>query len=146
MKRYLLLIVLLFAGMPLTGRAPHTPAVTIQDPGTDMFGIDKFQVFQQIVGGRAVCEAQVTLRNSSGKAMKLQVKLLLRDADGYAVVNQTKKVKIPAHHALAFRMPFTLEHPHLWNGPSNPYLYMATLQAGDETASVEVAFRPANQK
>jgi beta-galactosidase len=50
------------------------------------------------------------------------------DADGRVVASTSQSIEIPAHVTPPFQLELNLNHPHLWNGRPDPYLYRAVAE------------------
>ena len=73
----------------------------------------------------AAARLHVTLRvrNGSARAQRVKVRLTLRDAQGRQVLQREHVVQAQAGATETGHTSLTLEHPHLWQGVRDPYLY-----------------------
>ena len=89
--------------------------------------------------------AEVLVRTkicNGGKNTGVRLCLVLKDAEGKAVWSAQKQCKVPAGGSQEVEQAFVLDHPHLWDGILDPYLYTfeLSLSSGDK-AAVETGFR-----
>ena len=105
------------------------------------FGPYRLHVVQQeVTDDKAVAEVRAYIRNT-GKDRSEDVTALLKDATGKVVAKETARIDLPAGAGQAFATALTLDHPHLWNGVPDPYLYTVEIQVGKDVACTEVGFR-----
>jgi beta-galactosidase len=78
---------------------------------------------RQVTAARAEFSVAVNLRNETGRAAQVVLRLVLRDAAGTVVGDQALTTDIPAHGNARAEQAFVIEHPHLWNGRADPHQY-----------------------
>ncbi|MBV8256036.1 MAG: glycoside hydrolase family 2 protein [Chitinophaga sp.] len=69
-------------------------------------------------------QVQVTTKLSLKRATDLQLRTIITDAQQKQVATLTTTVGQDS----IIRQPLTMQHPHLWNGRKDPYLYKVTVQ------------------
>ena len=98
---------------------------------------------QQAVGEcRAEVSARIELSNAAERPQPAVVRL--RIADGERTVYEAEKEIVVAPHATAQqeRIDFVLEHPRLWNGTADPFLYRAEATLWRDGAEVDRVEQP----
>jgi beta-galactosidase len=77
----------------------------------------------KVTDDHADIEVTTKLRNSIEIDEPEQVTCDLLDADGKLIKSQTAQQSIPAGGTADAVQSISLDHPHLWNGRKDPYLY-----------------------
>lgn len=98
---------------------------------------------QQAVGEcRAEVSARIELSSAADRPQPAVVRL--RIADGERTVYEAEKEIVVAPHATAQqeRIDFALEHPRLWNGTADPFLYRAEATLWRDGAEVDRVEQP----
>lgn len=74
-------------------------------------------------------EAQLSfitkIRNTQKKAQKTTISYLIKERDGKVVAEGTQEVRIASGATMPVTESIQINHPHLWNGKKDPYLYSA---------------------
>lgn len=94
-----------------------------------------------IGGSKAEVAVLTRLRNSSGKARRLTLATIIRDADGRAVAQRTQPLTLRSGTAEA-NAALTIANPRLWNGRSDPYLYSVTAEVRDGNTLIDRVTQP----
>ena len=79
------------------------------------------------------------LRNVADQPAEVEVKADLVDAGGAVVKTMTPRVTVAGKGSASITLPMTIDHPHLWMGRKDPYLYQVHVTAsvgGKEVDSV----------
>ena len=97
-------------------------------------------VQKEVTDNRVVAEVQARVRNT-GPAMKGNVLVTLKDAEGKVVASETVGIDSLPGTDQDIRATLTLDNPHLWNGVLDPYLYTVEIQVKKDVARTEVGFR-----
>ena len=86
--------------------------------------------------------ARIELSNAAERPQPAVVRL--RIADGERTVYEAEKEIVVAPHATAQqeRIDFVLEHPRLWNGTADPFLYRAEATLWRDGAEVDRVEQP----
>jgi len=69
--------------------------------------------------------AETLLRNTGGKARKVDVVTSILNASGSVVETQTTRVNLTRKSAVTLNQTLTIDNPKFWDGVRNPYLYTA---------------------
>ncbi len=77
------------------------------------------------------------VRNGGGTNKSLMVYCELRDAEGKSIQQSHGDVAVPARATTAEVEQIHLDHPHLWNGRKDPYLYHMQVTVWDGPAVVD---------
>ncbi|WP_019720198.1 glycoside hydrolase family 2 protein [Heyndrickxia coagulans] len=74
-------------------------------------------------------QASLTIKtkvvNTSIEDMKVRLWAEILDANGYSVSYTAKEVTIPQGETITVEAPIVIDHPNLWHGRENPYIYEA---------------------
>ena len=97
-------------------------------------------VQKEVSDNKVVAEVQARVRNT-GPAMKGHVLVALKDAEGKVVASETVGINPLPGTDQDIKATLTLDHPHLWNGVLDPYLYTVEIQVNKDVARTEVGFR-----
>lgn len=84
-------------------------------------------------------DADITIRNFSGKSVSDKVLVQLRNASGKVVLNETKPFRADGKETTV-RVSKKLSKVNLWSG-EKPYLYQMTMILGGDTIRQQVGFR-----
>ena len=99
-----------------------------------------YLIQKQVTDKQADICARINLSNGTGEAQKAVVRLQVNDGTK-TVYEMEKEVSIAPHTDVqAEEMEFTLNHPHLWNGTQDPFMYQAVVtlnKNGKELDKVE---------
>lgn len=88
------------------------------------YGSQGVYVKQANVSGRkADISVAVKVRNTESKNQDVTIRFVIKDADGRIIKDKKQNRKIAAMKTMSIEQSFGLEHPHLWNGVEDPYLY-----------------------
>ena len=89
-------------------------------------------------------QLQVTsvISNSTAVAADLMIRSVVVDADSNLVTVLTNLVTLPASTGSNVVAMTTLDHPHLWNGRADPYLYHCYVEVWSGSAAVDVVGQP----
>lgn len=87
----------------------------------------------QVSEAKALTQIETMIVNASAKSRNINIKLTLNDKRGKVCYRQTDTKKIEAGDSLRWAPRFVLQHPHLWNGIDDPYLYTAKISISDES-------------
>ena len=124
----------------------HNPVWLLELPPLH-FSPDAYGLYRLHVAGTDVSdsllygEARTRLCNASAKQETVEVRWLLKDADGTEVMSRCEAVSLAAGEEQDLAWEFSFADPHLWNGLADPYLYTVSVQAGKDVAGTEVGFR-----
>lgn len=89
-------------------------------------GADAFYVTPEYVtADQADLAVRTVVRNDGNAAIRAIVHFELRDAAGRSVVQADTPIEVAAGAAGTCRERFCVDHPHLWDGRADPYLYAA---------------------
>jgi beta-galactosidase len=97
---------------------------------------------------KAISQAKVELRltaklsNGLSRDVPREIVFLVKNAEGATVKQVTQKVTLPASATTTVSLDCVLEHPHLWNGRKDPYLYTVTAELRDAAAVVDRVVQP----
>ncbi len=94
-------------------------------------------VQQQIEFDKALVEVQTQLVNSLSVPTHAEVRAMMKDAKGNVVGSISEDVLLQPDKPLLWRGPISIEHPHLWQGKQDPYLYTAEVQVYHNKSMVE---------
>jgi beta-galactosidase/beta-glucuronidase len=86
-------------------------------------------------------KVQVQLRNDGRQPAGRELRLTLRDAQGRSVVQQARRVSLPAGGADTVTALVNVRQPHLWQGIKDPYLYRLSaelVEAGQVADAVQL--------
>lgn len=72
--------------------------------------------------------ARIELANDAAKNFSGTVRVTVKTPDGAKVISKSAKIKIPAHSTVETQFPFSISHPHLWNGVADPFVYQTTIE------------------
>ena len=97
-------------------------------------------VQKEVSDNKVVAEVQARVRNT-GPAMKGNVRVTLKDAEGKVVASETVGIDPLPGKDQDIQATLTLDNPHLWNGVLDPYLYTVEIQVNKDVARTEVGFR-----
>jgi beta-galactosidase len=97
----------------------HVATLDFASPGVFLFQ-------RNVNAKRADVEARVKVVNDSGKRVRTEVRVTVRDNVGATVKAQRKRLELAAGNDGEAVVPLSVENPHLWNGVADPYLYRAT--------------------
>ena len=87
-------------------------------------------------------EITAQLRNAGNADKSATVSCELLDADGKSVGESHGDVQISAAAATAAVQQIHVDHPHLWNGRKDPYLYRMRVTVSDGTTVVDRVVEP----
>ena len=124
----------------------HNPVSLLEFEGVYLcpfaYGPARFHLTQgEVSPRRAQATVQARLVNPGPDAREVPLQLILRDALGKAVWEESRRVSIPAGSAVPYSAQIQLDRPHLWNGVKDPYLYTVELKAGQDSVEGEIGFR-----
>lgn len=99
-----------------------------------------YLIQKQVTDEQADVCARINLSNAGGQPRQAVVRLRIQDGER-TVYEAEKEVTVAPHTAVqAEEMGFSLQHPRLWNGREDPFMYRAVvtlLQDGREIDEVE---------
>ncbi|MGO4495464.1 glycoside hydrolase family 2 TIM barrel-domain containing protein [Paenibacillus sp. 2RAB27] len=84
-------------------------------------------VQEEVSKERAQLSIRANLVNDSNEEKKVRLWADIFDADHHRVTYASKEVILAAGEARSEEMPCVIDHPTLWNGRKNPYMYSANL-------------------
>ena len=124
----------------------HYPVWLLECPevhiSPEVFGFYRMHVSTpHVCDSSAVGVARAQICNASDTDQEVPVIWSLKDASGQEVLTHNETIMMEAGARKNVCWDFTLENPHLWNGLEDPYLYTATVRAGEDIAQTEVGFR-----
>lgn len=101
-----------------------------------------FLVQKSVTARRAEVSARIDLSNADAEPRPAVVRL--RIADGERTLFETEKpvVVAPRTAVQQERIDFALEHPHLWNGAADPFLYRAEVTLWRDGVQVDRVDQP----
>lgn len=76
----------------------------------------------------ASISVKVKLENKNAHTKKVNVKAVLKDADGEMVQASAIESSVSPQGITTVELPIPILHPHLWNGREDPYLYSVVVQ------------------
>lgn len=82
------------------------------------------------------------LRNLSATARNLTLVTTIRDDAKHVVADDSSAVKLDGSATLDARRSLTLEHPRLWRGLKDPYLYAVTVELRDHDKVIDRVEQP----
>ncbi len=92
------------------------------------FGADGFYVtLGSVDAERATIAVATKIRNDGAAITKPTVHFELRDATGACVAQADTPVEVAPGAIVECAQQVSVEHPHRWNGRSDPYLYRASV-------------------
>ena len=107
----------------------------------DAYGPYRFHVVQKEVSDeRVAATVRACIRNTIFE-MDVPVQVVLKDAEGQVVAEETSTVHLKEGEDYAFETTLHIANPHLWNGTEDPYLYTVELSVWNDVAQTEVGFR-----
>ncbi|MBI3350231.1 MAG: glycoside hydrolase family 2 protein [Burkholderiales bacterium] len=80
---------------------------------------------------RALLTLRARVRNDGGVARLLALNLNLRDAVGRVVAQSQQTLQAAPEVTFIAAQPWTVQRPHLWQGPTDPHLYTLTAELRD---------------
>jgi beta-galactosidase len=78
--------------------------------------------------------AKVLVANDDERERQAPVRVVVADRQGRVVATWIERQTLAAGARAAVMLAGTIDHPHLWNGRVDPYLYDVTVQVGDSDA------------
>lgn len=93
----------------------------------------------RVTDERAVACMRADVVNTSGRRQRITVSYLLQDAEGHKVCERTRSYSILPRHALrplAVMDSCVVDHPHLWQGLTDPYRYRVVMTLRDEKGTL----------
>jgi len=87
----------------------------------------------------ATAELRLTAKLSNGldREAARELVFVIKDAAGNTVKQVAQAVTLPAAATTPVSLEVTLDHPHLWNGREDPYLYSVTAELRDAAKVVD---------
>ena len=124
----------------------HNPVSLLEYPKVHLcpvaYGPCRLHVTQaEVSEEKAHAQVEALLVNEGRREKTVKANLTIRDADGKPVFLQSQRIAVPAGGSAPYVSDIVLEHPHLWNGTADPYLYTVELSIGQDAASVPTGFR-----
>ena len=124
----------------------HNPVSLLEYPKVHLsplaYGPYRFHVIQDEVSEeKALARVEALLVNEGTREKRIRTELTIRDADGNLVFMDRHRVIVPAGGSKPYSAPVVLNHPHLWNGTEDPYLYTVELKVGKDAACAQTGFR-----
>ena len=90
----------------------------------------------------ATATVKVELSNATASPHDVAVRAEVVDAADHAVATATATAHLTTAAGEVTLPPITLDHPHLWNGRADPYLYHVRVTVdGDDAVTVPLGFR-----
>ena len=106
------------------------------------YGPDRLHLTQTAVSAERVeALVEAKLVNAGHREKQVRATVTLRDARGRVVWRERQRVAVPAGESRPLSAEISLDHPHLWDGVCDPYLYTVEVKAGRDVARCEVGFR-----
>jgi beta-galactosidase len=99
----------------------HIAAMDHASPGV-------YLVQRQVTAQRAEVLSRVQIESHETRKESIEVRTLVFDAAGHELQTQTRVVALAAGGTQTIEQPLTIEHPHLWNGVADPYLYRVRVE------------------
>ena len=97
---------------------------------------------QHVTDDQAQIRAAVMLSNGTRAQQSVEVTVSIADGDR-VVARQTVKRKLTAGaENVQADIPLTVEHPHLWNGVADPFLYTVTIALRKDGRQVDEVVQP----
>ncbi|KGI77694.1 hypothetical protein LF63_0109055 [Oleiagrimonas soli] len=123
--------------------------------GVSLIGVGEQHVDLMDFGGPGVYlttpdvdDAQATLRvrsrlrNDANRARQVDVRAVVRDAQGRIVASASESARLPAQATTVRTTTLTLPHPHRWDGRRDPYLYRVTLTLSEHGRILDRVSQP----
>lgn len=95
--------------------------ITAEDYGSQAVYIRQ----DKVTDAEAALSFTAKVRNTEKKSQKATVSFLIKDCNGTVVDEQRQESVIPSGATVSVTQAFHIDHPHLWNGKKDPYLYAA---------------------
>lgn len=80
--------------------------------------------------------------NATAAAQTITVSAIITDADTNIVTELTNVVTLPAYSLTNVSANTVVNHPHLWNGLADPYLYQAFVEVYNGTTVTDLVSEP----
>jgi beta-galactosidase len=96
----------------------------------------------EVTDAQARVQVTTKLRNDSSRNAPLIVACTITDASGAAVGQSSTSQTVAAHSTADAVSTLAIEHPHLWNGRTDPYLYQAVIELKDGDAVLDRVSQP----
>jgi len=96
----------------------------------------------QVTDDRAQIQVLTKLRNASSRPRNATVICKVADRDGRIVAQSSTKQSVEARGVADATTDITVEHPHLWNGGADPYLYQAIVEVQENGRVVDRVTQP----
>lgn len=93
--------------------------ITAEDYGSDGVYIRQ----DKITDNEAILSLTAKVRNTQKKAQKTLVSFLIKDQDDKVVKEYKQEISIASEATVPVTGTVQIDHPHLWNGKKDPYLY-----------------------
>ncbi len=90
----------------------------------------------------AACTVVTALRNDLDLAQTVDVIMTVRDGDRNLVRKLSGSTRIPAHSSATAHQALTIDHPHLWDGRHDPYLYSVSVSVHQGNALLDSVMQP----
>ncbi|MHB1922616.1 MAG: glycoside hydrolase family 2 protein [Chitinophagaceae bacterium] len=87
-----------------------------------------FCTIPTITTNQAVVVIRSLISNGSKASSPIQIETLIQDKRGRLVCRVKHQEEIPAGETLPVLQQVIINHPHLWNGRKDPYLYAASVR------------------
>ncbi len=97
---------------------------------------------EKVSADGADVEVTAKLRNGGADAKTAEVKCEILDAGGNTVGQAGTSAAVAAGGGATAVEPIHLDHPHLWNGRKDPYLYQVRVAVGDGQTVTDQATVP----
>ena len=83
---------------------------------------------KSVSSDRAEVAARVEVANHTSAPQSVSVRVKILTAAGIVVTEGESSGRITANGSSDFTAPIAMDHPHLWNGRTDPYLYTALVE------------------
>jgi beta-galactosidase len=112
----------LYRGVSLLATDPvQIAAMDYGSPGV-------FITQKKVTPESAQLEVRAELENHQDRAQDVEVRTTVLDRGGAAVRTATTRLSLAPQGAATMVEPLVLDHPHLWNGLADPYLYTVSVE------------------
>jgi Glycosyl hydrolases family 2, TIM barrel domain/Glycosyl hydrolases family 2, sugar binding domain/Glycosyl hydrolases family 2 len=115
--------------------------VTTRDLHIDMLddgGPGAYVATSDVSSAGARVDWMVRVANDRDSAAQVKLRVRLFDAQHRQVSAPVQDVAVPAHQRTLTRLSVPLDHPHLWQAVTDPYLYTAHVEVDDAVSGARL--------
>ena len=87
-------------------------------------------------------DVRTEVSNAMSSARPARVQITLLDQDAKELLTKNVSISAAADQTTAVSQPFTIDHPHLWNGVADPYLYSVRVDLIEDNHVVDTVTQP----